>query len=779
MMESCALEGTTMSDEAGGGPRSDYPAGGTRQRVVGSAGHGGFLRFAGLALAILVLYHANFDDINQVDTVPGPYIAWSLLEEGNFDLDESIFRLRRHCSLGMRYGSSGHWVSRYPPGNGLMAVPVYALYRPFAGGFPGEDTMMRLGKFTGALYCALAAAVFFQIASSLFRRSRVLGTVLFAFGTTVWSTASQSLWGHGPAVFWVCVAMFLLMVPKGRLHLRGLLAGGAFGMAIFCRPTVGVLLVGIAGWLLVSREYRLALGLCAGAAGPILALMAYNGYYAGSSLSGGYAEGATMSAWSTPLWIGLLGLTVSPSRGLLFFTPAVVVSVYGASRLIRNRTELCDANRRVLIGAMLGAVGTVILFAKWHAWWGGWSYGPRYLTEIMPIVCLLFCLGYLGLSSVWSRRTAVGLVILSVGIHFVGVVGYEDGWNARHFRTAHAIDVFDPTDPQILASLKELASHFVPEGETDDQPIGAPAGAAGSKGLTPEHSEPAGTPASPGHAASVPAPRLSGAASEVGGPIPEWAKVSPQQAEAARSAGLPVWKEVALGPHVTLRLVYVPSGSFLLGSPPSEPKRQSDEMQHRFTVAKGFFIGIHEVTQEQWEALMGGNPSRFGGDGLPVDSVSWHDCQAFISALNRLTHARFRLPTEAEWEYACRSGTVTPFHFGATISPDQANYMATKSYSGGPKGEYRQRTTPVGSFSPNGFGLYDVHGNVWEWCQSLYAPYPYDPEDGREELGPSGPRVLRGGAWYGRPERLRSAVRLQFPAASPHGLDGFRVVLEP
>jgi formylglycine-generating enzyme required for sulfatase activity len=215
-----------------------------------------------------------------------------------------------------------------------------------------------------------------------------------------------------------------------------------------------------------------------------------------------------------------------------------------------------------------------------------------------------------------------------------------------------------------------------------------------------------------------------------------------------------------------------------MGSPAGEPNRRQDEIPHRVAIRKGFYMGIYEVTQGQWRAVTGRNPARIRGDDLPVERVSWIDCRAFLAALTTAGPGVFRLPTEAEWEYACRAGTKTPFSFGPTISPAQANYRGTKRYADGPKGVYRGTLTPVGHFAPNGFGLYDMHGNVGEWCSSKDQPYPYG-EDGREDPTGDAWRILRGGSWYERPRFLRSAARIAFHPRSPDGRDGLRIVWEP
>src|ERR1039457_4264129 len=165
-----------------------------------------------------------------------------------------------------------------------------------------------------------------------------------------------------------------------------------------------------------------------------------------------------------------------------------------------------------------------------------------------------------------------------------------------------------------------------------------------------------------------------------------------------------------------MKFVWIPPGNFMMGSPKEEKERIDNETQHKVTLTKGFYMGVHLVTQEQWQSVMNNNPSHFKGEkNLPVEQLSWEDCQEFIKKLRDKDKKAYRLPSEAEWEYACRAGTKTPFWFGKTISTDQANYKG--SYGNGKKGVDRQKTTPVGSFPANAWGLCDTHGNLWEWCQ--------------------------------------------------------------
>ncbi len=210
-----------------------------------------------------------------------------------------------------------------------------------------------------------------------------------------------------------------------------------------------------------------------------------------------------------------------------------------------------------------------------------------------------------------------------------------------------------------------------------------------------------------------------------------------------------------------MNFVLIPPGSFIMGSPEDEFQRSDNENPHKVTITRAFYIQTTEVTQEQWKKIMGDNPSKFTGcPKCPVDSISWHDAMAFIRKLNQLERTtKYRLPTEAEWEYACRANTDTPFYFGKFLSTDQANYNGNHPIPGSPKGINRNQTIPVGSFPENPFGLYDMHGNVYEWCQDWYGDYPTEPI-----IDPTGPetgysKISRGGGMSSYARRCRSANR--------------------
>ena len=217
--------------------------------------------------------------------------------------------------------------------------------------------------------------------------------------------------------------------------------------------------------------------------------------------------------------------------------------------------------------------------------------------------------------------------------------------------------------------------------------------------------------------------------------------------------------------------VYIQPDTFMMGSPTDEPGRSSDETQHEVTLTQGFYMQTTEVTQGQWDEVMGSNPSYFSSCGAdcPVEQVSWNDVQAFIIALNVMGEGTYRLPTEAEWEYACRAGTTTPFAFGDCLYTSQANYDGFWPLADCISGEYRETTVAVASLAPNAWGLYDMHGNVYEWCQDLYGSYPSSSSSGDS-------RVIRGGCWDAASQDCRSASRSEYVPADAQACLGFRLV---
>ena len=259
-----------------------------------------------------------------------------------------------------------------------------------------------------------------------------------------------------------------------------------------------------------------------------------------------------------------------------------------------------------------------------------------------------------------------------------------------------------------------------------------------------------------------------------------------------------VWRET-LPEDLTLELVAVPGGEFLMGSPPDEtgrdwyPRSFPDtegldvEGQHRVTL-QPFWMGQHPVTQAQWRAVaalpavnreLELNPASFKGDNRPVEQVTWYDAVEFCARLSQYTGKTYRLPSEAEWEYACRAGTTSPFFVGDTLSTDIANYDGNYTYGGGAKGIYRETTAEVGSFGVNAWGLGDMHGNVYDWCLDHWHPsYDGAPTDGSAWVtdGDDRYRLIRGGSWYDNPDNCRSAIRNRNNPSNRNNNIGFRVV---
>lgn len=229
---------------------------------------------------------------------------------------------------------------------------------------------------------------------------------------------------------------------------------------------------------------------------------------------------------------------------------------------------------------------------------------------------------------------------------------------------------------------------------------------------------------------------------------------------------------------VVQRFRFIEAGTFWMGSPEDEGGRSDDETLHQVILSKAFWLADTACTQALWQTVMGNNPAYFKGDQNPVEQVSWEDAQSFIQKLKQqIAGLSLRLPTEAEWEYACRAGARTPFSFGANISPEQANYDGNYPYANAAKGLYRQKTVAVKSLPVNPWGLYEMHGNIWEWCADGYAEYPSQASTDPSGAPASAYRVLRGGSWDAFGRYLRSASRNLYAPDYRSYRIGFRLAL--
>jgi formylglycine-generating enzyme required for sulfatase activity len=261
-------------------------------------------------------------------------------------------------------------------------------------------------------------------------------------------------------------------------------------------------------------------------------------------------------------------------------------------------------------------------------------------------------------------------------------------------------------------------------------------------------------------------------------------KESAAQAQQAGAGGGAEGKELTLdlGDKVTLKLVRIPEGKFLMGSPESEKDRDKNETQHEVTISKPFYMGVTEVTQEQYETVMGNNPSTFKGKTNPVEAVSWDDAQTFCKLLSKKSGKTVVLPTEAQWEYACRAGTKTRFSFGDK-DEDLRKYGSyyDKADTRGRPGQDKEHSDGFGktaSLKPNAWGLYDMHGNVWEWCQDWHGDYRKGAATDPTGADTGSVRVLRGGSWRNvDPASCRSASRGGFGPNSRADIFGFRVAV--
>ncbi|MCX5662050.1 MAG: formylglycine-generating enzyme family protein [Planctomycetota bacterium] len=226
-----------------------------------------------------------------------------------------------------------------------------------------------------------------------------------------------------------------------------------------------------------------------------------------------------------------------------------------------------------------------------------------------------------------------------------------------------------------------------------------------------------------------------------------------------------------LSNKVTLKMVLIPAGKFLMGSPETEKWRLSNEVQHGVTISKSFYMASTPVTQAQWQTVMGNNPSLFDGDNLPVEQVSWDDAVAFCKKLSAKEGKTCRLPTEAQWEYACRAGTTTAYNTG-----DDEKALAEAGWY---RGNSDDKPHPVGQKKANAWGLYDMHGNVLQWCSDWYGGY-YKKEAATDPTGANtgSDRVLRGGFWKGNTWDCRAAVRARSFPGTRDDRYGFRVVVD-
>lgn len=403
---------------------------------------------------LLAAYHADGRPHPEIDCVPAPYAAWAVVRTGSLDVGGYPDLLPYHNTSCLKTLPDGRVVPLRTPGSVFAAVPVVASVAVFRERPFSPPTMHALGKGAAAAHVALAAALFLSLGRRLAPGGAWPAAVLFALGTCLYSVAAQALWVHGPATFWLTAALYLTVRFGG--WRAAFVAGVCLGMAVLCRPPTAVFAVATGVHLLVRRKGVVPLTI--GGLIPVAYLLTLNWAHFGSPLVGGY--GTEVQIAPPPLWLGLGGLLVAPSRGLFVYSPALLLLPLGLLAL-RFPTDVQRPHRPLLLLWFVAAVVTVGLYSRWYDWRGGWCYGPRFLCEALPILCLLVAVGVDRIRSRVIRLGVWVLVGLSVVIHALGIYGgseYE-AWQRRHDPAARPDDqygecLFDLTDTQIEAHAR-------------------------------------------------------------------------------------------------------------------------------------------------------------------------------------------------------------------------------------------------------------------------------------------------------------------------------------
>ena len=417
-------------------------------------------RLIALFVTVLGAAFANGRPHAEVDCVAAPYTAWSLVRAGTFDVGRYP-ELSPYDQYHVLPVSAGVRVSIRPPGNALTALPFVAPLAAVRERPPSSLAMLQLGKLVGAVSVAAAACLFHIVCLRVAPSAAWPATILFAFGTCLFSVASQALWTHGPAVLWLCVALYLRTGERPDGAARAVAAGLALGLAVLARPTAAFFAAATVAALLFDRRWRATAWTVLGGVPPALLLVLYNWHYFGNLTVGGYATDNW--AETPPLWVGLGGLLVAPSRGVFVYSPALVFALYGAVLLYRRAEEPVESIRALLGAWLAAAVVSLLFYARWHDWRGGWCFGPRFLCEVMPVACLLFAQSYETLRTRTARALACALVAASVAIHVVGVFGHGGhvAWNERHEREDQGRCLFELDDTQLEAHVRSMFAELV------------------------------------------------------------------------------------------------------------------------------------------------------------------------------------------------------------------------------------------------------------------------------------------------------------------------------
>ena len=445
----------------------------------------------GLFLIALVVYLSNARLVGQVDGRAAPRMAMSLLREGNLDLDE----FTGHCLEGLAaqlpyvQKIDGHYYSKWSPAAAVVYLPFYAI--PAWTGMqttvpddrnPAAVKENKAFRWVGKIAAATIAALTAIIVLLALRRlcppaPAMLLAILYAFGMSAWPINAQDTWQHGPGALMLSLGLLgaLCCRREGGRFGTTVAAALALGMATAVRPTNATLALPLGVLLLIRspRRYWAAV-IAAGLIAP-LGLLAYNEWIFGAPLGGGYADAYEGSPWTTPLHLGAAGLLISPSRGLLLFTPATAFVIYGVWRAVRR-----PGSRLFTIALSAGCAAHLAIMGMWSGWFGGWAYGPRFLAEVMPLAVALIALG---VDRVWSsigwRSLLIVLVVISILIASLGCYVGVDDWHIRQEvvrRRPLGRAVWDWGECQILYQARKMLGLISKPPPAASRPAGAPAG---------------------------------------------------------------------------------------------------------------------------------------------------------------------------------------------------------------------------------------------------------------------------------------------------------------
>jgi hypothetical protein len=403
----------------------------------------------------------------QCDTMAAPYTAWSLIRHGSLDLRS--YRSLDKYPTHVHTTQDGTRVSIRPIGDALFMLPFVLPSAIVLDEPPSDDTLQFLGKIAGTSAVIGSAILFFLTCRRLVPSAAFPASLLLVLGTCLASVASQAIWNHGPSVFWVSGALFLLTHEpfRGRM----LLAGLVLGLATISRSTAAFFAVASGLALLSQWRWRDAIALTAGGMIPVGIQALLNLHFFGNAISGGYEN--QFNGDAPPWWLGMGGLLIAPSRGLLIYSPAVLLVPAGIWALCQRTDPETRAVRPLVLGWFAAAIGTVIFYGRWWCWFGGTCYGPRFLIECMPIVCLLFAYAYEA-SSTLGRVVAGVLVVLSIAVHVIGLYGHNEEmhWHVRHPEDNHSISMFDLNDMQIEAYADNIYRKVTGKKRYDHSPLG-------------------------------------------------------------------------------------------------------------------------------------------------------------------------------------------------------------------------------------------------------------------------------------------------------------------